>query len=82
METLSRATNLLWRRLPRRGDTAILYADGLNKAEFALIMRDLLYGPASAPERLEQYARYAAANHLRSLYPPGTMVYVVGEVGL
>ncbi len=24
----------------------------------------------------------AAANHLRSLYPPGTMVYVVGEVGL
>jgi len=24
----------------------------------------------------------AAANHLRSLYPPGTAVYVVGEVGL
>ncbi|MEI2611343.1 MAG: AAA family ATPase [Candidatus Promineifilaceae bacterium] len=69
METLSRATNLLWRRLPRRGDTAILYADGLNKAEFALIMRDLLYGPASAPERLEQYARYAAANHLPLSWP-------------
>ena len=69
LETVSKATNLLWRRLPRRGDTAVLYADGLNKAEFALVVRDLLYGPAPAPDRLESYARYAAANHLPLSWP-------------
>ena len=67
LETISKATNLLWRRLPRRGDMAILYAAGLNKGEFVLVVRDLLYGPA--PERLEAYARYAAANHLPLSWP-------------
>ncbi len=69
LETVSKATNLLWRRMPRRGDTAILYASGLNKAEFTLAIRDLLFGNAPAPTRLEQYARYAAANHLPLSWP-------------
>lgn len=69
LETVSKATNLLWRRMPRRGDTAILYTNGLNKAEFALAVRDLLFGSGPAPARLEQYARYAAANHLPLSWP-------------
>lgn len=69
LETVSKATNLLWRRLPSRGDTAILYAPTLNKGEFALVIRDLLYGPDPAPRRLDGYARYAAANHLIFSWP-------------
>lgn len=69
LETVSKATNLLWRQMPRRGDTAVLYASDLNKAEFTLAIRDLLFGNAPAPTRLEQYARYAAANHLPLSWP-------------
>lgn len=69
LETVSKATNLLWRRLPSRGDTAILYAPNLNQAEFALAVRDLLYGTAPSPTRLENYARYAAANRLTFSWP-------------
>ena len=69
LETVGKATNLLWRRLPRRGDMAILYVEGLNQGELALTVRDLLYGPDSAPDRLERYARYAAANHLPLSWP-------------
>lgn len=69
LETVSKATNLLWRRMPRRGDTAILYTNGLNKAEFTLAVRDLLFGSGPTPTRLEQYARYAAANRLPLSWP-------------
>jgi 5-methylcytosine-specific restriction protein B len=79
LETVSKATNLLWRRLPRRGDTAILYTDSLNKAEFALVVRDLLYGSAPAPDRLESYARYAAANHLPLSWPFPTYLFFLAH---
>ncbi|MFW6182964.1 MAG: hypothetical protein ACOC8X_04140, partial [Chloroflexota bacterium] len=49
LERLGRDNNLLFNRVPRQGDLAILYDDNLDPAEFALQMQKLLYGAASAP---------------------------------
>lgn len=64
LERLGKDNNLLWNRVPRQGDLAILYRPGLDKAEFALQMQKLLYGPKPPAERIEAFGNYARRSYL------------------
>jgi MoxR-like ATPase len=69
LEQLGRGTNLLWNRVPRQGDLAILYRPDLDRAEFAIQLRRLLYGAAPSPERLEAFGTYARRHYLPNRWP-------------
>jgi hypothetical protein len=69
LEKVSRDNNLLWRRVPSSGDTAVLYQAGLDKAAFCTQMRNLIYGDRPSPQRLQTFADYAAANDLPNKWP-------------
>lgn len=69
LEQLGKATPLLWNRVPRQGDLAILYRPDLDKAEFALQLQRLLYGPGPSPERLQRFAAYARRHYLPNRWP-------------
>lgn len=64
LERLGRDNNLLWNRMPTKGDLAILSRPELNKAEFCLQLSDLLYGSQPSPNRLEAFSRYLQQNGL------------------
>lgn len=69
LEKVSRDNNLLWRRVPSSGDTAVLYQDDLNKAAFCTQIRNLIYGDRPSPQRLQTFADYATANDLPNKWP-------------
>jgi MoxR-like ATPase len=73
LELIGRATSLLWNRVPRQGDLAILYRPDLDRAEFALQMQRLLYGPGSSPERLQSFASYSRRHYLPNRWPFPTL---------
>ncbi|RMH00666.1 MAG: AAA family ATPase [Chloroflexi bacterium] len=60
---LSRRTNLLWQRVPRRGDTAVLFHPHLDKATFATQFRNLLYADLPAPERLQAFSDFLGSHN-------------------
>lgn len=64
LERLGRDNNLLWNRMPTKGDLAVLSRPELNKAEFCLQMGNLLYGPQPSPLRLEAFSHYLQQNGL------------------
>lgn len=69
LETLGKATNLLWNRVPQRGDLAILYGSGLDRAEFAIQFQRLLYGGAATPLRIETFSNYTRRHYLPNRWP-------------
>ena len=69
LEQLGKATNLLWNRVPRQGDLAILYRPNLDRAEFALQLQRLLYGPGPSPQRLQAFADFARRHYLPNRWP-------------
>lgn len=64
LETIGRATNLLWLNVPKDGDLNILYQDDLDKLAFCQQVFDLLYGAGSTPDRLGRYVAYVKAQKL------------------
>ena len=64
LEKLTRDNKLLFTRMPAKGDAGILYHPKLDKKAFPLVMRNLLYGSSSAPQRLQQFADYTQTNQL------------------
>lgn len=64
LERLGRDNNLLWQRVPKKGDLGILYHPALDKAEFCHQVGRLLYDPAGLPDRLHHFVHYAAAQGL------------------
>ena len=64
LERLGRDNNLLFNRIPRQGDLAILYDARLDKAEFALQMQKLLHGSGPTPQRLQAFSQYALTHNL------------------
>lgn len=64
LDKLGKDNNLLWRRVPHKGDLAILYDKRLNKPEFCLVMRDLLYSKRPLAERFQQYLDYVMQHGL------------------
>jgi DNA polymerase III delta prime subunit len=61
---VGRESNLLWRKMPARGDLGILYHPSLDKPTFCLAVFDLLYGPGNSPARLERYLNYVRSHKL------------------
>jgi MoxR-like ATPase len=64
LERLGRDNNMLWQRVPQKGDLGILYHPALDKAEFSHQISQLLYAPAGLPDRLHTFVQYAAAQGL------------------
>ena len=72
IEKLGRATNLLYLRIPKASDLAVLKHDALNKAEFCTQFRNLLYGDQPSPQRLHFFSDYLAAHGLPNGWPFAT----------
>lgn len=72
LKRLSRPTNLLWQRIPRDGDTAVLHQPQLDLASFCSQMRNLLHGNGTAPERLQIFSDYLQSQKLPNKWPFAT----------
>lgn len=66
---LSQDNNLLWRRVPAAGDTAVLTHPTLDKPTFCTQIRNLLHGDRPSPDRLQTFADYCAAHNLPNKWP-------------
>ena len=56
---LAGETNLLFLGVPKQGDLALLYADGLNVTELVKQLLELLHGPGDSPARLQRFSDWA-----------------------
>ena len=61
---IGRKTALLYNRTPKQGDLNILYADGLDSAEFSHHFYKLLHDPTPISDRLHRWQHFTQANHL------------------
>lgn len=77
IQKLTRRTNLLWRRVPGSGDTAVLQAPNLNKAQLSIQIRNLLYGDRSSPERLQTFSDYLDQENLPNKWPFPTFLLFI-----
>ena len=78
LNQLTRQTNLLWRRVPSSGDTAVLATPHLDKPQFCIQIRNLLHGDRSSAERLQTFTDYLADASLPNKWPFATfLLYVV-----
>lgn len=66
---VAQATNLLWRRVPSQGDTAVLLHPDLDAPGFCTQMRNLLYGDLPTPQRLHHFSAYLTARDLPNKWP-------------
>jgi hypothetical protein len=66
---LGQDNNLLWRRVPSSGDTAVLTHPTLDPPTFCTQIRNLLHGDRPSPDRLQTFADYCAAHDLPSKWP-------------
>lgn len=64
LDTVGKASNLLYRSVPKSGDLGILHQEKLDRPSFCRIVMDLLYGPGPSEERLDRYLQYVAAADL------------------
>lgn len=72
IDRLGRATNLLYLRIPKASDLAILKEPTLNKATFCTQFRNLLYGDQPSPQRLQFFSDYLAAHGWSNGWPFAT----------
>lgn len=66
LHTLGKASNLLFLRVPSKGDLSILFDERLDQPSFCEKFYDLLYGPGSSTERLGRYLAYVEGHDLPS----------------
>ena len=64
VEKVGQSTNLLWLQVPKDGDLSLLYRQGLDQAEFAEQLYDLLHGEGESPARLGRFVDYTTARGL------------------
>lgn len=69
LEKVGRDSNLLFNRVPRQGDMAILYRVRGDAGEFAQQVQRLLYGKGPTPQRIQDFSAYALANKLPNRWP-------------
>lgn len=69
LERVGRDSNLLFNRVPRQGDMAILYRVRVDAGEFAQQVQRLLYGKGPTPQRIQDFSAYALANKLPNRWP-------------
>lgn len=78
LEKLANDNNLLWRRVPSSGDTAVLYHPDLDPAGFCTAMRNLLHGDRPTPDRLQSFSTYLDAHVLPNKWPfPTYFLFIV-----
>ncbi len=78
LEKVAQDNNLLWRRVPSAGDTAVLTHPSLDKATFCTQVRNLLYGDRPSPERLQSFSDYLADQGLPNGWPlPTYLLFMV-----
>lgn len=64
LEQLGKDNNLLWRQVRLQSDLNILYTPHLPKAEFCVLIRDLLHSPAPTSQRLQTFRHYTQQHNL------------------
>ncbi len=74
---LCRDNNLLWRRVPSQGDTAVLRHPALDKPPFCTQIRNLLHGDRPSPDRLQTFSDYCAAHDLPNKWPLPTYLLFI-----
>ena len=77
LEKVAKDNNLLWRRLPSAGDTAVFHHPSLNKANFCAQVRKLLYGDAPTPMRLQTFSISLTAHDLPNKWPLPTYLLFI-----
>lgn len=66
---LCQDNNLLWRRVPAAGDTAVLTHPALDKPTFCTHIRNLLHGDRPSPDRLQTFSDYCTSHNLPNKWP-------------
>ena len=74
---LSQDNNLLWRRVPSSGDTAVLTHSALDQPTFCTHIRNLLHGDQPSPDRLQALADYCTAHDLPNKWPLPTYLLFI-----
>lgn len=69
LDKLAKDNNLLWRRVPSAGDTAVFHHPSLNKANFCTQVRNLLYADPPTPIRLQTFSISLTAHNLPNKWP-------------
>lgn len=69
LEKLCLDNNLLWRRVPSVGETAVFHHPALDKPTFCTQVRNLLYADRPSPARLQSFSDYLTAHHLPNKWP-------------
>ncbi len=77
LERVAQDNNLLWRRVPAAGDTAVLTHPSLDKTIFCTQVRNLLYGDRPSSERLQSFSNYLAAQGLPNGWPLPTYLLFI-----
>ena len=76
---LSRDNNLLFRRVPSQGDTAVLHHPTLDKPSFCTAVRNLLHSDRPSPARLQTFSDYCAAHDLSNKWPLPTYLLFIAQ---
>ena len=58
IKTVGGASNLLWLRMPSRGDLNVLHVEGLDQQRFCEAFFELVHGAGPADSRLDAYFAY------------------------
>ncbi len=77
--TLSRDNNLLFRRVPSQGDTAVLHHPALDKPSFCTAVRNLLHSDRPSPDRLQTFSDYCATHALPNKWPLPTYLLFIAQ---
>ena len=77
LEKVAHDNNLLWRRVPSAGDTAVFQHPSLNKANFCAQVYKLLYGDAPTPLRLQTFSISLTAHDLPNKWPLPTYLLFI-----
>jgi hypothetical protein len=74
---LTRDNDLLWRRVPASGDTAVLHHPALDKPAFCAQVRNLLYGDRPSPDRLQTFADFLLIRDWPNRWPLPTYLLFI-----
>ena len=77
LDKVARDNNLLWRRVPSAGDTAVFQHPSLHKANFCAQVRKLLYGDTPTPMRLQTFSISLTAHDLPNKWPLPTYLLFI-----
>ena len=71
------ATNLLWTVVPRDGDLNIFERQGFDPQQFAVALRDLLWGEDESPDRVDRFEEYTTAASLSAKWSLATYLLML-----